>query len=116
MFERPHFAQDLATGLWTMTELSSRYGISRNIGDRWRKRFLALCVRGLEEQSRAPLLSPNATPQATIDLILAEHSRYGWVARKILKRLQSMHPERDWPARSTILISSHETIAVSSPE
>jgi len=92
MFERHHFAQDLASGQWTMTELCSRYGISRNTGYKWRERFLSLGVRGLEEQSRAPLSSPNETPPATIDLILAEHSRYGWGARKILKRLQTMHP------------------------
>ena len=102
MFERHHFAQDLASGQWTMTELCARYGISRNTGYKWRERFLSLGVRGLEEHSRAPLSSPNETPQATIDLILAEHSRYGWGARKILKRLQSTHPRLDLPARSTI--------------
>jgi putative transposase len=102
MFERHHFTQDLASGPWTMTELCARYGISRNTGYKWRERFLSLGVRGLEEQSRAPLSSPNETPQETIDLILAEHSRYGWGARKILKRLQSTHPLLDLPERSTI--------------
>ena len=32
MFERLHFFQDLASGQWTMTELCTRYGISRNTG------------------------------------------------------------------------------------
>jgi hypothetical protein len=27
MFERHHFAQDLASGQWTMSELCARYGI-----------------------------------------------------------------------------------------
>ena len=45
MFERHHFAQDLASGQWTMTELCVRYGISRNTGYKWRERFLALGVR-----------------------------------------------------------------------
>ncbi len=57
MFERHHFAQDLASGQWTMTELCTRYGMSRNTGHKWRERFLSLGVRGLEEQSRAPLSS-----------------------------------------------------------
>lgn len=39
IFERHHFAQDLASGLWTMTELCTRYGISRNTGYTWRERF-----------------------------------------------------------------------------
>ena len=102
MFERLHFFQDLASGQWTMTELCTRYGISRNTGYKWRERYLALGVRGVEEHSRAPLSSPHETPHAVIDLILAEHSRYGWGARKILKRLQSTHPQLDLPARSTI--------------
>ncbi len=102
MFERHHFAQDLASGQWTMTELCARDGISRNTGYKWRERFLLLGMRGLEEHSRAPLSSPNETSQATIDLILAEHSRYGWGTRKILKRLQLTHPQVTLPARSTI--------------
>ena len=102
MFERHHCAQDLESGQWTMTELCARDGISRNMGYKWRERFLSLGVRGLEEQSRAPRSSPNETPQATIDLILAEHNRYGWGARKILKRLQSTHPTLALPARRTI--------------
>ena len=33
--ERRHFAQDLESGLWSMTELCRRYGISRNTGYKW---------------------------------------------------------------------------------
>ena len=102
MFERHHFAQDLASGLWTMTELCARYGISRNTGYKWRERILALGVAGLAEHSRAPLSSPNATAPKLIEKILAEHTRYGWGARKILKRLQTSDPTIEWPARSTI--------------
>jgi hypothetical protein len=32
MLERHHFAHDLESGQWTMTELCARYGISRNTG------------------------------------------------------------------------------------
>src|SRR5471030_294614 len=92
MFERHHFAQDLASGQWTMTELCSRYGISRNTGYKWRERYRVLGVRGLAEQSRAPRSSPNETSADIIAVILAEHTRYGWGARKILKRLQTMDP------------------------
>ena len=92
MFERLHFFQDLASGQWTMTELCTRYDISRNTGYKWRERWLSLGVRGVEEQSRAPLSSPHTTPLATIDLIFAEHTRYGWGARKILKRLRTFDP------------------------
>jgi len=102
MFERHHFTQDLTSGLWTMTELCARYGISRNTGYKWRERFLALGAPGLLEHSRAPRSSPKEASAEIIALILAEHTRYGWGARKILKRLQTMDPAVDWPARSTI--------------
>ena len=55
MFRRLHFAQDLPSGRWTMTELCTRYGISRNTDYKWRDRLLSLGVRGLEEHSRVPL-------------------------------------------------------------
>ncbi len=102
MFQRRHFAQNLTSGQWTMTELCTRYAISWNTGYKRRERWLALGVRGLEVHSRAPLSSPHTTPLATIELIFAEHSGYGWGARKILKRLQTLHPDGEWPARSTI--------------
>ena len=112
MFERHHFAQDLASGLWTMTELCARYGISRNTGYKWCERFLALGVAGLAEHSRAPLSSPNETSPEIITKVLAEHTRYGWGARKILKRLQTMHPTMEWPARSTIfdILARHDRV------
>ena len=39
VLERHHFAQDLASGAWTMTELCVRYGISRNTGYKWLDRY-----------------------------------------------------------------------------
>ncbi len=78
MLERHHFAQDLASGQWTMTEVCARYGISGNMGYKRRERFLSLGLRGLEKQGLAPLSSANETPQEAIDLILAKHSPYGW--------------------------------------
>ena len=39
VLERHHFAQDLASGAWTMTELCLRYGISRNTGYKWLDRY-----------------------------------------------------------------------------
>ena len=56
----------------------------------------------MAEHSRAPLSSPNETAPEIIAAILAEHTRYGWGARKILRRLQTTDPATEWPARSTI--------------
>ena len=102
VLERQHFAQDYASGAWTMTELCTRYGISRTTGYQWLERFAQDGPRGLLDRSRAPRSCPHATPPDVIALMLEEHRRFGWGARKILKRLRTADPARDWPARSTI--------------
>jgi putative transposase len=102
MLERHHFVQDLESGHWTMTELCVRYGVSRITGYKWRDRYGQSGVGGLQDQSRAPRSCPHQTPDELVRLILDENGRYGWGARKVLKRLRTRYPERAWPARSTI--------------
>jgi transposase InsO family protein len=102
VLERHHFAQDLESGQWTMTELCLRYGISRNAGYKWLDRYRQEGPPGLVDRSRAPRSCPHQTPAEVVQLILDEHARYGWGARKIWKRLRTQDPRRDWPARSTI--------------
>jgi len=112
MRERQHFVQDVDSGQWSMAELCLRYGISRNTGYKWLERYRHLGAAGLLDQSRAPKSSPTATPPDVVARILAEHSRYGWGARKILKRLQTQDPRRAWPARSTIadILDRHDRV------
>lgn len=112
VLERHHFAHDLASGHWTMTELCDRYGISRNTGYKWAHRFAHQGPRGLLDRSRAPRSSPHATPDDVVALILQEHTRFGWGARKILKRLRTRDPHREWPARSTIfdILARHDRV------
>jgi transposase InsO family protein len=112
VLERHHFAQDLASGHWTMTELCHRYGISRNTGYKWADRYAQHGPSGLQDQSRAPRSCPHETPADVVVLILAEHTRFGWGARKILKRLRTGDPRRDWPARSTIfdILARHDRV------
>jgi transposase InsO family protein len=102
VLERHHFAQDLESGHWTMTELCLRYGISRNTAYKWLDRYRHAGPRGLLDRSRAPRSIPHQTPAEVVHLILDEHRRYGWGPRKILKRLRTRDPQRAWPARSTI--------------
>jgi transposase InsO family protein len=102
VLERHHFVHDLESGHWTMTELCVRYGISRTAGYKWLHRYRQSGASGLHDHSRAPRSCPHQTPDELVQLILAEHTRYGWGARKILKRLRTRYPDRAWPARSTI--------------
>jgi len=102
VLERHHFVQDLKSGHWSMTELCGRYGISRVTGYKWLDRFQQSGVAGLSDQGRAPRSCPHQTPDDQVQLILEENSRYGWGARKILKRLRTRYSGRSWPSRSTI--------------
>ena len=61
VLERHHFAQDLTSGAWTMTELCLRYGISRNTGYKWLDRYEQEGLRGLANRSRAPRSCPHET-------------------------------------------------------
>jgi transposase InsO family protein len=112
MLERHHFVQDLESGDWAMTELCLRYGISRITGYKWLDRFRQSGVSGLHDRSRAPRSCPHQTPDELIEWILDENSRYGWGARKILKRLQKRFPNRALPARSTVfdILERHDRV------
>jgi len=102
VLERRHFIQDLKSGQWAMSELCERYGVSRVTGYKWLERHQQGGDASLVDQSRAPLSSPSATAPELVKLILEENSRYGWGARKVRKRLFLRHPDKPWPARSTI--------------
>jgi transposase InsO family protein len=102
VLERQRFVKDVESGHWTMSEICVRYGISRITGYKWLDRFHQSGVAGLQDHSRAPRSCPHQTPQELVELVLKENERYGWGARKILKRLRTQLPERTWPARSTI--------------
>jgi transposase InsO family protein len=102
VLERQRFVKDMESGHWTMSELCVRYGISRITGYKWLDRYRQSGVGGLQDHSRAPRSCPHQTAGELVELILRENERYGWGARKILKRLRTRLPQRAWPARSTI--------------
>jgi putative transposase len=102
MLERRHFIHDFKSGHWAMNELCLRYGVSRVTGYKWVERYQQGGDAWLVDQSRAPRSSPNETAPELVRLILEENGRYGWGARKVRKRLLRRHPDKVWPARSTI--------------
>lgn len=87
----------------TMTELCSRFGVSRETGYVWLRRYRQQGVAGLVELNRAPRWHPNQTAaeleQAVLELRQA-HLRWG--PRKLKHILERDQPGRPWPATSTI--------------
>jgi transposase InsO family protein len=103
MSERAKFIFALQDGVFSMTELCRRFGISRKTGYKWRRRFEDGGLPALADRSRAPHHCPHRTPETVQAMILAfRDEKPGWGPRKIRRCLQKRHPQIDWPARSTI--------------
>ena len=85
-----------------ITELSSRYGVSRKTVYKWIERYQNGELEGLEELSKAPHRHPNATSGEIVKAIVDMKVRkMNWGPKKILSKLRADHPDVPWPADST---------------
>ena len=87
----------------TMAELCARYGICRDTGYVWLRRYRQSGAAGLVELNRSAKRHPNQTAaemeRAVLELRQA-HMRWG--PRKLKRILDRDQPGRSWPAPSTI--------------
>jgi putative transposase len=103
MEERLDLVREFESGLFTMTELAAHYGISRKTGYKWVERYAATGALGLQDRSRRPHTSPQATDSellATLMRLRARHPRWG--AKKLLAVAVRHAPKADWPCPSTV--------------
>jgi putative transposase len=100
--QRSQFVRDFESGHWSMTELCERYGVTRPTGYKWITRHRVSGDAGLANRSRAPHACPHRTSGDLEALIVAARHEYGWGAKKLLQVLRTRHPDRSWPARSTL--------------
>jgi len=89
--ERRQFILDVKTGIWSFSALCERYGISRQNGYKWLRRYEEHGDAGLYERSRAPKSCPHKTsPEIEALIIAARKARptwgggalVGWIAKK----------------------------------
>jgi transposase len=100
---RLEFAEAAARGLYTMTELCARYGVSRRVGYKWLGRYAAAGADGLADQSRRPRGSPWAVSDDVAARLLACRQQHPtWGPRKLLAYLARRQPRAAWPAASTV--------------
>ncbi len=103
MSSRRNFVEDALRGLYSITELCQRYGISRRVGYKWLDRFLRDGPAGLADRSRRPHESPRALEPALVELLLTTRRAHPtWGPRKILAYLAHRHQPATWPAPSTV--------------
>ena len=100
--ERMQSLVDYRSGLFTVSFLAERHGVSRTeTSYKWIERFEAEGVAGLEDQ-----MVPDAL-ESTVDVVLAiiEFSmriHLDWGPKKIVHVLATRDQETSWPARSTV--------------
>ncbi len=103
MDQRLEFVREYETKLFTMTDLTTQYGISRKTGYKWLARYEADGALGLLDRSRCPHQSPQATDADLVDALVALRKRHPrWGARKLLAVAARQDRDAAWPSRSTV--------------
>ena len=102
MLERPLcIAADLSH-VYSMTELCERFGIRRNTGYTWVRRYPEQGLAGLQEQSRAPHRCPHRlSAEVETVFMAAKRAHRHWGPRTILPDLAPRRPDLALPAPST---------------
>jgi transposase len=86
----------------TLAQLCREYGISRKTGEKFKKRYRAEGVLGLQDRSRAPTVIPHKTPPELVEMIVEHRKQHPtWGPKKLKDTLERMLG-RVLPAPSTI--------------
>ena len=102
MTERRQCIEDAERGLYAMSELCERYGISRKTGYKWLERYLEHGRSGLADRSRAPASCPHRMAPEVAEAICDARQRHpSWGPRKLLDWLGPRRPDLELPAAST---------------
>lgn len=110
MDHKTQFIADFLRHSQSISELCLHYGISRKTAYKWIARYQQDSIRGLEDRSRKPKSCPHQTDPDIVEALLdARRLHPTWGSKKLLKLLSKRHPDRIWPARSTVcdLLARH---------
>ncbi len=99
---RMEFIVACETEKYTFTELCELFGVSREIGYKWLRRFREEGIDGLKNRSRAPKSCPHRVDDATTEMLLEARRKHPtWGPKKLLPWLARRHDELRLPSRST---------------
>jgi putative transposase len=103
MNERARFIFHLETGLYTITELCHRYGVSRKTAYKWIGRYHEYGLTALDDQPRIPAGCPHRLSDSLATaLVQCRRDHPTWGPRKLVAYLARQHPDSHWPAPSTV--------------
>ena len=101
--EKIRFVMEYERDERSMKALCGSFGISRETGYVWLRRYRQYGLEGLLELNRAPRLHPNQTPTAIEEAVLElRQVHMTWGPRKLKRVLERDQPGRGWPATSTM--------------
>ena len=101
--QRKMFIAACEAGEDSMAELCRRFGISRQIGYKWRNRVAESGDAGLREKSRAPHHQfQEMLEEVAEEILRLRRGHPRWGPRKLKAWLERKAPEIQWPAASTI--------------
>jgi putative transposase len=118
MKERTKFVLEWETrwkaneGRINVSELCRKYGISRETGYVWLRRFrdAGHTLEALAEGSRAPLTTPTKVALRIENAVVDARKHYPtWGPRKLRHYLMKRHPDLEWPSASCMssIIARH---------
>jgi len=103
MEEKLRFVYDYERDEESMKALCERFGVSRETGYVWLRRYRQLGAEGLVELNRAPARHPNQTAAAIEESVLElRQAHMTWGPRKLKRILERDQPWHRWPATSTM--------------
>jgi transposase InsO family protein len=103
MDEKLRFVFEYERDELTMGELCARFGICRDTGYVWVRRYRERGVQGLVELNRASRHHPNQTAEAIERAVLdLREAHMRWGPRKLKRILERDQPGQAWPAASTV--------------
>jgi len=103
MEEKLRFVFEYERDVQTISELCGQFGISRETGYVWLRRYRRYGPEGLLELNRAPVRHPNQTAAAIEEAVLElRQTHMTWGPRKLKRVLERDQPGRRWPATSTM--------------
>ena len=103
MDERMRFVLEYEAEQYSMSELCRMYGVSRETGYYWLRRYRQGGPEALRDRSRSAKRHANQIAEETVEAVLRlrrKHMRWG--PRKLKRVLEREEPRQRWPAASTI--------------